>query len=182
MNNDYIRQGNNLINRYRRHDIEDSAYARFNQQLEFLYQDYGYSKIPKNPQHKAGQDEFNKELDDLMQELVDSNEKLIDIFTNPHGRFKEFKKNHKGATKQDYIDYIEDSRAFFDEMGDLLELDSEQIHAFYDIGRKKNMTTAEVNKVIKDTYMRNIASGKTLDRLSLNIRRNLRRYKKEDSK
>ena len=178
-NRDYVIEMKNLMRRYQRHDVEDNALAELKQRLDLLYQDYDRF-TPKLPQRLKGQEEFNTELNDIAKDFVNNKEKLIDIFSDrsKNSRFNKFKQNHTGATKkQDYIDYIEQQKEFEKIIGDLIEFDSEQIHTFYEIGKSKKLDTQKINKIISDTYKKNQGKNLTLDRLALNIRRNLRKGK-----
>ena len=177
-NRDYVREMENLMRRYQHHNIEDNALAELKQRLDLLYQDYDRF-TPKLPQKLKGQDEFNSELTNIAKDFVNNKEKLIDIFSDrsKNSRFNKFKQNHSGASKQQYIDYIEEQKEFDRMVGDLIEFDSEQIHTFYEIGKSKKLDTQEINQIISDTFIKNQGKNLTLDRLALNIRRNLRKGK-----
>lgn len=174
--NDIIRQGRNLFNKYTYHGIEDTALAEFNERVDMLYQDFGYYR-PKVPTQKAHDTEFNQELEEIYNDFIKSKDSLIGLFTGQKNRYKQFSKKgglHEGASKQEYVDYVEEINDFSSTIASLMDFDSEQIHTFYTIGQEKGMSTKEINYVIEKTIIDNKGKGWTTDILALNIRRNLR--------
>lgn len=156
--------------------MEDTALAEFNERVDMLYQDFGYYR-PKVPTQKARDTEFNQELEEIYNDFIKSKDSLIGLFTGQKSRYKQFSKKsglHEGASKQEYVDYVEEINDFSSTIASLMDFDSEQIHTFYTIGREKGMTTKEINAVIEQTIVDNKGKGWTTDILALNIRRNLR--------
>lgn len=175
---DVIRQGKNLYNKYIYHNIEDIALSEFNERIDILYQDFGYYR-PKVPTKKARDEEFNQELEEIYNDFINSKDSLIGLFTGQKNRYKQFSKKgslHEGASKQDYVDYVEEIKDFSSTIASMMDFDSEQIHTFYSIGRDKGMSTQEINYVIEKTIIDNKGKGWTTDILALNIRRNLRNF------
>lgn len=175
---DNVRKMNNYIRRYNRQGVEDSAIAELNQRLDFLYSDYfGINRV-KLPQYRKNQEDFNKELEQIADDFINNENKLIDIFSDRRkdSRYNTFKQNHPNAsTKQDYVDFIESNREYLTNVTNAVEFDSHQIHDFYKIGRERNLTTAQINNVINSEILENEGKGMTVDILALNIRGALRK-------
>lgn len=170
---DIIREGKNLVRKYSYHGIEDIALAEFNERIDMLYQDFGYYR-PKVPTQKANDTEFNAELEEIYNDFINSKDSLIGLFTGQKSRYKQFSKKHGGASKQEYVDYVEEINDFSSTIASIMDFDSEQIHTFYTIGRERGMTTKEINAIIEQTLIDNRGKGWTTDILALHIRRNLR--------
>ena len=174
---DNVRKMNNYIRRYNRQGIEDSALAELNQRLDFLYSDYFGTNRTKLPQFRKNQDDFNKELEQIADDFINNENKLIDIFSDRHkdSRYNTFKQNHPNASsKQDYIDFIESNREYLSNASNAVEFDSHQIYEFYRIGRERKLTIEQINDVINSEILENEGKGMTVDILALNIRRRLR--------
>ena len=175
---DNIRKMNNYIRRYQRQGIEDSALAELNQRLDFLYSDYFGTNRTKLPQFRKNEEEFNNKLEQIADDFINNENKLIDIFRDRHkdSRYNTFKQNHPNtSSKQDYIDFIESNREYLTYTSNSVEFDSHQIYEFYKIGRERNLTTVQINNTIEFTILENEGKGMTVDILALNIRKNLRK-------
>lgn len=175
--NDNVRKMNNYIRRYIRQGIEDSALAELNQRLDFLYSDYFGTDRTKLPQFRKNQEDFNTELEQIAEDFINNENKLINIFSDKrkNSRYNTFKQNHPNAnTKQDYIDFIESNREYLTNASNAVEFDSHQIYEFYKIGRERKLTTEQINDVINSEILENTGKGMTIDILALNIRKKLR--------
>lgn len=167
-------QFNNLYRRYHRRGIEDDAYIRTKERLDALFDYYYDREAPKTQVTRRNNAQFNEELADIMRDFINDPEKMIDA--DKQQSYKTFMKNHKEVTNmQEYINYVEAIKHGREAVADLMNMPSDQIAEFYRIGRKKRMTSMEVEEVIQTTAEG--YKGTNLDILAKEIRKNLRRYK-----
>lgn len=151
-----------LLNKYKRLKVEDNAKALFDEEVRAINQVFfdSTSKKPKQSDNEA----YNEKIKEAYKRLErDSFIKNMDLRKKGQKqRINRFLLNHKNANNlQDYINYIEASTALADNYTFFAELPSDTRQEFYEIGRKKGLSTKEIIEKVSREYERILTHKRT---------------------
>lgn len=177
---------NTIYSKYKRQNLEDSAYKRVQERLADLWEEAGYKgNIPKGSLHfrDRAPEGFNEELADIMRDFLNDEDRMISskssfYTSDSYKTFMQHSEDHPEVkTKQDYINYIEDIKHGKNSVIELILGDSDEVAKFYRNYRKKGLTTDQIDKAIENATEKN--RGTDLDVIYEYLRADLNKKAKK---